>query len=108
MADDADEPNGREEQSHRWLGEVGLAYALAVVAFASLARSFGVTASRRGGCASRVPEDVQIMRIALMKASLKKGVKRKDLSRALARERSLYNSKSWKKVSDRCNLNRGA
>ena len=49
-----------------------------------------------------------IRRTALMKASLKKGMKGRDLSRALARERSLYNSESWKKVSDRCNLSRGA
>ena len=35
----------------------GLAAALVVVAFASLSFPFGVTASRRSGCASHVPED---------------------------------------------------
>ena len=52
----------------------GLAFAPLVVAFASLVCSFGVTASRRSGCASRVPEDSWDTSAVFINSSLIKGV----------------------------------
>ncbi|DAC67016.1 MAG TPA: hypothetical protein D7I13_05345, partial [Candidatus Poseidoniales archaeon] len=62
----------RVETAGRWSDEAGLAYALWVVAFASLVFPFGVTASRRSGCASRVPEDMQSTVVLFINSSLMK------------------------------------
>ena len=67
------EPNGLEVSLAHPSNGVGLADALVVVAFASLVCSFGVTASRRSGCASRVPEDSSDISAVLINSSLIKG-----------------------------------
>ena len=73
-------PIARVERAGRWSDEVGLAYAPWVVAFASLVFPFGVTASRRSGCASRVPEDKRSTVVVFIKSSLKKrGEEGRDL-----------------------------
>jgi len=47
-----------------------------VVAFASLVFSFGVTASRRSGCASHVPEDMRKIVAVFINSSLNKKMKK--------------------------------